>query len=82
MTIEQLRNIHQARPFRLFVIHMADGRSLFVPHSEFLSHSASGRTVIVHQEEERFSIVDLLLVNEVEVGGPVPKSSEGNGSGK
>ena len=82
MTIEQLRNVHQARPFRPFTIRMADGRSLYVPHSEFISHSASGRTVIVHQEEEKFSIVDLLLVNELEVGGPVPSSSEGNGAGK
>ena len=76
MTIEQLRNIHQARPFRPFTIHMADGRSLHVPHSEFLSHSSSGRTIIVHHPDEKFSLVDLLLVNEVEVGAPI--STPGN----
>ena len=51
-----------------------------VPHSEFLSHSASGRTVIVHHDDERFSIVDLLLVNEVEVSGPVSAPTRGNGN--
>lgn len=70
MTIEQLRTIHRAQPFRPFTIHMADGRSLHVPHSEFLSHSASGRTVVVHHADETFSVVDLLLVNEIEVHAP------------
>ena len=79
MTVEQLRNVHQARPFRPFTIHMADGRTLHVPHSEFLSHSASGRTVIVHHADESFSVVDLLLVNEVEVHGPVPATVQGLG---
>jgi hypothetical protein len=80
MTIEQLCTVHQARPFRPFTIHMADGRALHVPHSEFLSHSVSGRTVIVHHDDEKFSIVDLLLVNEVEVGGPLPAPARGNGN--
>lgn len=69
MTLEQLRTVHQATPFRPFTIHMTDGRALHVPHSEFLSHSASGRTVIVHHMDDTFSIVDLLLVNELEVHG-------------
>jgi hypothetical protein len=67
MTIEQLRNIHQATPFQPFTIHLADGRSLFVPHREFLSHSPSGRTVIVFGEGDSLRVVDLLLVRELEV---------------
>lgn len=69
MTIEQLRNVHLATPFRPFMLHMADGGSLHVPHSEFLSHSPSGRAIIVYQADDSFSIVDLLLVNEIEVLG-------------
>ena len=69
MTIEQLRAVHEARPFRPFVIRLADGRALPVPHSEFLSHSPTGRTVIVYHEDDAFSIVDLLLVTEIEVLG-------------
>ena len=67
MTIEQLRKIHQSQPFGPFSLHMAGGRALHVPHPELLSHSVSGRTVIVFPEDEDFSVVDLLLVTELEI---------------
>jgi hypothetical protein len=68
MTIEQLLAIHQATPFKPFTIHLADGRALYVPHQEFLSQSPGGRTLFVFRDEEAFSVVDLLLVTELEVG--------------
>jgi hypothetical protein len=67
MTIEQLQAVHKAQPFQPFTLHLADGRQVHVPHSEFLSHSPSGRTVIVHEQNESFSIVDLLLVTRIEI---------------
>ena len=67
MTVEQLKNIHGARPFRPFTIHMGDGRSFRIDHPEFLSHSPSGRTVIVYQLGDNFSVLDMLLVTELEV---------------
>jgi hypothetical protein len=71
MTIEQLKRVHNASPFRPFVIHAADGRSFSVPHRNFLSHTPGGRTLIVYSEDdaEDFSILDLLLVTEIEVNG-------------
>lgn len=66
MTVEQLRNTHQAQPFTPFIIYLADGKQLAVPHREFLSYSPSGRTVIVHDEGETWSVVDLLLVTRLE----------------
>jgi hypothetical protein len=69
MTVEQLRILHQARPFRPFTIRMADGSSHHVPHSEFLSQSPSGRTIIVHRPDDTYSVVDLLLVTELTVDG-------------
>jgi hypothetical protein len=67
MTMEQLRNVHLAQPFRPFTIRMADGRAFLVKHPEYLSHSPTGRTMIVHQDDDSFSILDLLLVTEIEV---------------
>ena len=67
MTLEQLRAVHQATPFRPFTIHLADGRQIRVPHREFLSHSPSGRTIIVHHQDDTFSSIDLLLVSELKV---------------
>jgi hypothetical protein len=66
MTTQQLRNAIYARPFVPFTVHTADGRALDVRHPEYISHSPQGRTVIVYGEGEEFSILDLLLVTEIE----------------
>ena len=68
MTVEQLRKIHQARPFQPFTLKLADGNQIEVRHPEFLAHSPSGRTVIVTTPDESFEVVDLLLVTSIEVG--------------
>jgi hypothetical protein len=66
MTIELLRQAHQAQPFVPFALHVADGAHIEAPHREFLSHSETGRTVIVHGQGERWNVVDLLLVTRLE----------------
>jgi hypothetical protein len=76
MTAEQLRNVHGAKPFRPFTVHMGDGRSFRVDHPEFLSRSPSGRTMIVHQPDDSFSVLDMLLVTELEVHPPVQSSRD------
>ena len=68
MTVEQLSGVHHAQPFRPCTIRMGDGRSFLVRYPDFLSRSPSGRTVIVHGDNDRFSILDLLLVTELQVG--------------
>jgi hypothetical protein len=72
MTIEQLRTVHHADPFRPFTIHLADGRKFLVPHRDFLSHSPTGRTIIVDGLDDSFSIIDLLRVSELEVHSASP----------
>jgi hypothetical protein len=67
MTLGQLRAVHGATPFRPFTLRLADGRQLPVPQREFLSHSPSGRTIIVFHPDDSFSIIDPLLVTELEV---------------
>lgn len=46
---------------------MADGRSLEVSHPDFVAQSPSGRTVIVFQPDESYSVLDLLLMKELQV---------------
>lgn len=65
MTIEQLRKMHQARPFQAFEIHLADGRSLPVEHPEFLAITPPGRTIGVGLKDGTIEIVDLLLVTSL-----------------
>ena len=45
MTLEKIREAWAARPFRPFAIHLADGRSVFVRHPEFLAMAPSGRVL-------------------------------------
>ena len=76
MTIEQIRNLYSAQPFRPFVIHLADGREVPVVHRDFIMAVPSGRTVLVCQPDDTLNIIDLLLVTDVEL------KRAGNGSGK
>ena len=74
MTIEQLRQMHQARPFRPFRVHVADGRHLDVAHPEFLAHTATGRTVVIAPPDESFEVLDLLRVTSLEPINGRPRS--------
>jgi len=70
MTTEQLRTAHRTMPFRPFTIRMADGRQFSIAHPDFLSMSPSGRTVVVYHPDDSASIVDLLLMTELELAPP------------
>ena len=76
MTIEQLKLAHSAVPFRPFTIRMADGRTFPVTHPEFMSRSKSGRTVVISNDDDSSSILDHLLMTEIEYGVPTPKSGK------
>ena len=65
MTIEQLRTMHQARPFKPFEIYLADGRTIGVDHPEFLSQSPVGRTISVGMPDGTHQVIDLLLVTSL-----------------
>ena len=72
MTIEQLRNVYEARPFRPFVLHLADGRQVPVLHRDFIMSLPSGRTVLICQRDDTVNIVDLLLVTDIKFAAPSP----------
>ncbi|MEX2138204.1 MAG: hypothetical protein WD894_03005 [Pirellulales bacterium] len=67
MTTEQFRATLHQQPFRPFTIRMADGRAFEVVHPDFIAQSQSGRTVIVFHGDESYSVLDLLLMSELEV---------------
>ena len=65
MTTQQLRTMHQARPFQPFDIHLADGRSIPVDHPELLAIATGGRTISVAVHDDAFEVIDLLLVTSL-----------------
>ncbi len=65
MTTEGLKSFLTARPFRPFLIHIADGRSVEVNHPEWIAH-AGGRIALVAKPDESFEVIDLRLVPSLE----------------
>jgi hypothetical protein len=72
MTVEQFKATLHLQPFRPFTIRMADDRALQVSHRDFVAQSPSGRTVIVFQPDETYSVLDLLLMTELQVANGQP----------
>jgi hypothetical protein len=70
VTIEQFRATCNAQPFRPFVIHLADGRTVAVNYHEFVMPSPSGRTVAVYQPDDTLNIIDLHLFTDLELKDP------------
>jgi hypothetical protein len=67
MTSEALKGALEPRTFRPFRIVFADGRSVHVPHPDFVSISPSEpRTVIVHKSGGGFHILDLTLTSDLD----------------
>jgi len=66
MMSEQLRSAYSADPFQAFVMHLADGREIFVRHREFMASAPNSRTAVVYQPDGSFNIIDLLLVTDLE----------------
>lgn len=67
MTSEQLKATLRQQPFRPFTIRMVDGRSFTVSHPEWVMVSPTGRTAILVEPDDSYSIVDLVLMNEMEI---------------
>jgi hypothetical protein len=75
MTIEKLRELYTAEPFRPFVLHLADGREIPIAHREFFAAAPSGRMAAIFQPDDTFNLVDLLLVTDAEIK-PVKNGSK------
>ncbi len=82
MTIEQLRRAIRATPFRPFTIRMADGGHFPIPHPDFLSVSPAGRTVVIYHTDDSASIVDFLLMTEIELSPPNAEGRKATGRKK
>ena len=76
MDIAGVREALNRNPFEPFVIRLADGRSLPVPHRDFVA--LTPRRVIVGAEDDSWAIVEPLLIVSLDSLPRKPKG--GNGS--
>ncbi|MGD0388908.1 MAG: hypothetical protein ABSC42_08140 [Tepidisphaeraceae bacterium] len=75
MTSDQFRTYWKAAPFTPFRIHLADGRSLKVPHPDYAQLSPTGRIASVWDiDGNAFETIDLLLVTSLK---PLPAKKNG-----
>ena len=78
MDIAGVREAINKQPFEPFVIRLADGRSLPVPHRDVVA--LTPRRVIVGAEDDSWSIVEPLLIVSIDYSGR--KGKGGNGSSR
>ena len=64
-----LRQYMQARPFKPFTVHLADGHGVPVNHHDFIFLSPSGRTATVYYgQDDEGEVFDLVLAISITPG--------------
>jgi hypothetical protein len=78
MDIAGVREALHKQPFERFAIRLADGRSLPVPHPDFVA--LAPRRIIVVAEDNSWTVVEPLLIVSLDYGSG--KRKGGNDSSK
>ena len=78
MDIAGIREALHKQPFEPFDIRLADGRSLPVPHPDFVA--VGPRRIIVVDQNDAWSVIEPLLI--VSMDRQVRKRKDGNGAPK
>jgi hypothetical protein len=66
MTIDAIKEVVHAEPFRPFKLRLAGGPAITVTHPDYIAYGPKGRTVVVYREDDSFRILDTLLIAEIE----------------
>jgi hypothetical protein len=73
--IAGVREVLHRQPFEPFVIRLADGRALPVPHRDFVA--LTPRRVIVGAQDDSWSIVEPLMIVSLDSMPTRPKGRNG-----
>jgi hypothetical protein len=79
MTIEDIRTECWADPFRPFAVQMNDGRRIPVIGSEHIALGPLGRTIAVCTPDDRFHILEVASIKDLERNADVAVGENGNG---
>jgi hypothetical protein len=78
--IAGIREALHKQPFEPFSLRLADGRSLPVPHRDFVA--LHPRRIIVVNEDASWNVVEPLLIVSIDYDAPHKKGSNGSGRRK
>lgn len=68
MTVEQVRSLLHATPFRAFGVHTPDGREFQVPHPDFAMLSGTGRLLhVTRPNTDVLDIIDVDLITDIAI---------------
>jgi hypothetical protein len=76
MDIAGVREVLHKQPFEPFAIRLADGRSLPVPHPDFVA--VGRRRIVVLADDDSWTIVEPLLIVSLDKNASRPKGSNGS----
>jgi hypothetical protein len=69
MAPDRLRDLIRAVPFKPFIVELGSGRRVPVKHSDYVSLSPAGRTLVVHDDDDHMEIIDVFLITNVSIEG-------------
>jgi hypothetical protein len=75
MDIEGVREAMHKQPFQPFVMRLADGRSLHVPHPDFLA--VGKRRLVLIDENDGWSFIEPLMIVSIEQAKRTPPGGNG-----
>jgi hypothetical protein len=67
MTIEEIKQAKDVRPFQSFLIHLADGRELSVTHPDGIAWNPGSRRIVVCGVPSGWEIIDTSLIVSLSV---------------
>ena len=72
MTATEFHKLQRANPFAPYRIRLADGKTIRVPHPDFVAISPTGRMATAYSPDGEMHILDIFLVTDLAVEPPAP----------
>jgi len=67
VNVKTIKEFCEEKPFRRFVVHLADGRGIPVEHPEFVLYPPNGQEIIIYQPDDSFDFIDMFQVTTLTV---------------
>ena len=80
MDTNGIREAVRKQPFEPFTIRLVDGRSINVPHPDYVAVSRQ-LAIVIHPENEAVTWLEPNLISSIEYAGKAPNTATGASGG-